>query len=187
MSLENAAGKMGGAAPMVREVERERVGAEREFAGQVGESVGFDHAAIDAGESEEARIADELVEKYGKIGMTPRLGLAVAGEVARATGGSDALELEVWVRTLVCVLRKIVESAKPIMVGTCTQMAFGFRENNDDSMRALAVRSGVTVARVSALTAELRSAHQLAINSFNKSAAAAEIYKLTNKKSREKL
>lgn len=163
--------------------EGERIGAERSFAGLMGHSVGFDDAAIEAGESAEARLADELVERLGAKGMTPRLayevaGIMVADWVPAGRAADDGAQIEATIKR---ICERVLAANNPWREADCMRMAFGFRESNDESMRSKAQLYGVTVEAISKEVEHLRGIFRLGINSFNKSEAAAEGYALTNK------
>lgn len=158
----------------------DRIGAERIHAEEAGKSCDFSWAEIDEHENPADILADEMLERFGARGLKPDVARAVAEWSIANHQASDDVDMAVAVQTIKTILVRIIASPRPQLEARCTQMAFGFRESAKESMRGVAKMSGVTVARVSALTKEIRETHGLALNSFNKSAAAAANYRTTN-------
>lgn len=165
----------------------ERIGAERLYAEEAGKTYDFAWGEIEAHEKPEEVLADSLIEKYGAEGLRPSVALSIARFVVDMRQTCGVADLDVAKRTVSLITARIVKSDRPRLAAVCTRMALGLRESGKDSMRKVALDEGVTVARVSALTKEIRNMHDLGLNSFNKSAAAAQGYRHTNKTSRAKL
>lgn len=165
----------------------DRIGAERLHAEEVGKTYDFQWDEIEAHERPEDVLADSLLEKWGEHGLRSSVALGIAQWVVALRQTCSAPDIDVAKRTVSLITARIIKSDKPRLAAACTRMALGLRESGKDSMRKVALAEGVTVARVSALTKELRRMHELGLNNFNKSAVAAAGYRNTNKRSREKL
>lgn len=166
---------------IVETSEGERIGAEREFAAQIGVSCSFGWGDVEHGESEPERVADELLDKMAGQGMAPRLALSVATLLITERAHVRTVEDSTVVEVIKCILERILRAAHPRREADCLRMAFGFRETNAESMREKARHYGVTVEAISKDVAELRRVFALGINSFNKSAKAAKAYAFTNR------
>lgn len=153
-----------------------------------GEAVGFDLHAVESGlgEDDRGRWIDTLVEQFGRAGMTTRLAAQIwpvcGAPVIEASQHGDAVAI--FAESLRALLDAVTMAARPRMEAECHRIAFGIRRSDDDSMRGVAKRSGVTVEAVSKRVEAIRVQHGLAINSFNKSAEAAANYAKTNRRKR---
>lgn len=158
--------------------------AECEYAGSIGEAVGFAFSEVEGAETEEDRMHDELMDLLEQAGVprdaARRAAVKLGPWVQSRTRSEDAVDRVLFAETLKCILGHVEAAPKPRLEAACTRMAIGWRESNGDSMRRVAAHCGVTVEAISKRVAEIRSTHRLAINSFNKSEAAAATYSLTN-------
>lgn len=164
-----------------------RDAAEGHYAIEQGRSCDFGWSDVSAEESAAAVLADEISERWGGRELTP----AVALEIAVRCGGqsqgnaSDEVDRAIMFDHLRVVLERVVTAERPGFEAACLLVAHDVRESNHDSMRDLAKHYGVTVAAVSKRVREIADAYELPLTTFNKSAAAAAGYKLTNGRRRK--
>lgn len=140
----------------------------------------FDYDAIEVVEQ-----VEDLVRRFGPLGMTP----ALAGEVQPMIGPgseSEGARAGVLIREILEIIICAPGAFGPRLAAEQLRLAFGFRNSNKESVRGIAKRYGLTPAAVSKAVLDLQRRLNLPKNSFNKTAAACEVYALTNKPSRAK-
>lgn len=153
-----------------------------------GQSVDFDHDAVERGIGDDARgvWVDEIVARFGRLGITPRAAGAI-WDYTQANSAADASMregLDEFTAIIRAMLDSICVAKRPRMEAECHRLALGIRRSNTDSMRGVAIRAGVTVEAVSKRVQALQEFHGLSGNSFNKSAAAVHAYRETNRRRR---
>lgn len=163
-----------------------RESAEGHYSLEVGKTCDFDWQEVTSGESRAEVLADEIHERWGGGLLTPAMALEIAVKCGsgRATVGEE-VDRAVMFEFVRSVLERIVTAERPRFEAACLLVAIGVRESNGDSMRGMATHYGVTVAAVSKRVREIAAAYELPLTTFNKSAAAAAGYKLTNGRRRK--
>lgn len=159
-----------------------RDAAEGHYAIEQGRSCDFGWGDVTSSESPCAGLADEISERWGGQTLTPQLALEIAARIGcrDTVDVSDEVDRAIMFEFVRSVLERVVTAEKPRFEAACLLVALGVRESNNDSMRGMATHYGVTVAAVSKRVREIAAAYELPLTTFNKSAAAAAGYKLTN-------
>jgi hypothetical protein len=140
--------------------------------------VQFDWSAL-ADDDPAATLAAELADKFCLDAAQSK---AIACHIMPKCESENRKKMAAFLRYF---LETISSAYDPMREARCWRFACGFRRTNSESMRDVAVRSGVTVEAVSARVTEIRRALGLPVNDFNKVESAGGVYRLTNAKRRK--